>query len=34
MTYDSSLKELVKFPKSALFQQCTFYDPTVTHNVT
>ena len=27
MTYDSSLKELVRGPKPALFQQYTFYVP-------
>lgn len=31
MTYDSFLKELVRAPKPALFQQCTFYVPAVTH---
>ena len=33
MTYDSSLKELVRGPKPSLFQQCTFYVPAVTHTV-
>ena len=33
MTYDSFLKELVRAPKPALFQQCTFYVPAVTHTV-
>ena len=33
MTYDSSLKELVRGPKPALFQQYTLYIPAVTHTV-
>lgn len=33
MTYDSSLKELVRGPKPALFQQYTFYVPAATHTV-